>query len=62
MIQGEPLFLAREEPFYNDEAHMLEMISVLGPPPANLIFRGNYSHFFFDDDGECIWNEFSLHD
>lgn len=60
MIQGKPLFWPYEkdlktgEDVYSAHAHILEIISVLGPPPANIIARGNRSSWFFDDDGECI--------
>ncbi|KAJ5584222.1 uncharacterized protein N7459_004022 [Penicillium hispanicum] len=35
-----------------DEKHLAAIISLLGPPPADLLARGNRSSQYFDDDGK----------
>jgi serine/threonine-protein kinase SRPK3 len=35
-------------------AHIARMISLLGPPPKNLLKRGQFSGMFFDEDGAYL--------
>ena len=41
-----------EHDIYRSRAHVAEMIALLGPPPSDLLAKGNLTHKFFTDGGE----------
>lgn len=54
LFEGESLFsgLDGHENAYRSRAHLAEMVSLLGPPPPNLLARATASSRFFSKDGE----------
>ncbi|PYI09675.1 kinase-like protein [Aspergillus sclerotiicarbonarius CBS 121057] len=54
IFEGESLFTGHDPEFqaYRSRAHLAEMITLLGPPPPDLLARGNLSHKFFSDEGD----------
>ncbi|GAB1320439.1 hypothetical protein MFIFM68171_10649 [Madurella fahalii] len=53
VLEGGHLFTGQdpEHQAYRSRAHLAEMIALLGPPPQDLLARGNLSHKFFSDGG-----------
>lgn len=39
---------------YSTRAHLAEVLGILGPPPLDILKRGNRSHEFFTKDGMFI--------
>ncbi|OAA43706.1 serine threonine protein kinase, CMGC group [Metarhizium rileyi] len=56
IFEGGHLFTGHdpEHDAYRSRAHIAEMIALLGPPPQELLARGNLSRKFFSDDGSFI--------
>ncbi|KAJ6785785.1 hypothetical protein PWT90_03043 [Aphanocladium album] len=54
IFEGNSLFTGQDPEFntYRSRAHLAEMISLLGPPPPELVARGQLRHKFFDADGK----------
>ncbi|KAG6025638.1 hypothetical protein E4U41_001495 [Claviceps citrina] len=54
IFEGGSLFSGQDPEFnaYRSRAHLAEMISALGPPPPELVARGQLSHKFFSAEGE----------
>jgi serine/threonine-protein kinase SRPK3 len=53
LFEGESLFTGhdQQDSAYRSRAHLAEMISLLGPPPPDLLARGNATSRFFSRDG-----------
>ncbi|KAJ5107695.1 hypothetical protein N7456_004370 [Penicillium angulare] len=53
MFQGTPLFSGKDpaSQTYRSAVHLAEMIRLLGPPPQDLLARGQLSRKFFSSDG-----------
>jgi serine/threonine protein kinase len=53
LFEGGSLFSGQDPEYqtYRSRAHLAEMISLLGPPPASLLARGNITQNFFSEEG-----------
>jgi len=53
-FENESLFTVQDPELqtYRSRAHVAEMISLLGPPPRDLLVQGKLSDKFFTDKGE----------
>ena len=56
LFEGRHLFYDHdmEHGRYRTRAHLAEVISLLGPPPLDLLQRGRRSHEFFTEDGTFV--------
>ncbi|KAK4202212.1 kinase-like domain-containing protein [Triangularia verruculosa] len=58
ILQPTPLFSTQDPPRlqedYTPRAHLASIVSLLGPPPADLLARGKHSHLVFDPTGSWI--------
>ncbi|RMZ75409.1 hypothetical protein DV738_g5486, partial [Chaetothyriales sp. CBS 135597] len=56
IFEGESLFTGQDPEFqtYRSRAHLAEIIKLLGPPPPELLARGNLSQKFFSDQGDLL--------
>lgn len=56
MFEGRHLFYGNDPDGkgYSTKAHLAEVIALLGPPPLDLLERGERSHEFFDKDGTYL--------
>ncbi|ODA79301.1 hypothetical protein RJ55_04894 [Drechmeria coniospora] len=56
IFQGRHLFYGSDpdDGDYSTRAHLAEVIALLGPPPLDLLDRGQRSREFFTEDGEWI--------
>lgn len=54
IFENEPLFTGHDPELrtYRSRAHIAEMVSLLGPPPRDLVARGRLSDKFFTNKGE----------
>jgi serine/threonine protein kinase len=54
LFEGKHLFYGNDPDGkgYSTRAHLAEVVSILGPPPLDLLQRGKRSHEFFTNDGE----------
>ena len=52
LFEGGRLFRAVRDGHLNDEQHLAEMISLLGPPPKRFLERSNECSQYWDADGE----------
>ncbi len=56
MFEGGHLFHGHDtspgKGYYTTKAHLAEIIGLIGPPPVDLLGRGNRSKEFFSEDGE----------
>ena len=54
IFEGGSLFTGQDPEFqtYRSRAHLAEMISLLGPPLASLLARGNLTRKFFSEEGK----------
>jgi hypothetical protein len=50
-LEGEQLFLAKKDQVLNDEQHLAEMVSLLGPPPLEFLERSAMSSQYWDSQG-----------
>ncbi|EAQ88814.1 hypothetical protein CHGG_05433 [Chaetomium globosum CBS 148.51] len=57
MFEGRNLFdgIDRKDGVYRGRAHLAEMITLLGPPPAGFINRGNHENKFFSESVKGQW-------
>lgn len=55
LLEGRPLFQALdpESNTYTADGHLQEMVSLLGPPPKDLLLRGKLTSQFFCPEGTC---------
>ncbi|KAJ5835250.1 hypothetical protein N7447_001276 [Penicillium robsamsonii] len=56
LFEGKHMFIGMDpdEKGYSTRAHLAEVIGILGPPPLDILKRGERSHEFFTKDGH--WN------
>ncbi|KAI4843326.1 protein kinase [Aureobasidium sp. EXF-8845] len=56
LSEGGSLFTGHDQQdnAYRSRAHLAEMMSLLGPPPSDLLTRGSASSRFFSSDGNLI--------
>ena len=52
MFQGGRLFFARKNGILDDEQHLAEMVSLMGPPPASFLKRSEKCRKYWDADGK----------
>lgn len=53
VLEGKPLFIDVLKPgYYTESVHLAEMVSLLGPPPQQLLDRGRAASKFFGPDGK----------
>ncbi|KAK3323810.1 kinase-like domain-containing protein [Cercophora scortea] len=54
LFEGRHMFTGRdpEHHTYRGRAHLASMISILGPPPVDLVARGRFKANFFSEDGK----------
>lgn len=52
LFEGGRLFRAVREGHLNDEQHLAEMVSLLGPPPKEFLERSNKCRQYWDADGK----------
>ncbi|KAH1486018.1 hypothetical protein KXV64_007796 [Aspergillus fumigatus] len=62
LFEGKHLFYGNDSDGkgYSTRAHLAEVMSILGPPPLDLLQRGKRSHEFFTDEGVVTF-PFMLH-
>ncbi|KAJ9253104.1 hypothetical protein DTO207G8_4405 [Paecilomyces variotii] len=51
LFEGSQMFFARRNGLLSNEEHLAEMVSLLGPPPADFLQRSERSWRYFDDRG-----------
>jgi hypothetical protein len=51
MVEGGALFFAQKDRILNDEQHLAEMVSLMGPPPPEFLQRSEKCRQFWDDQG-----------
>lgn len=51
LFQGGRLFFARRNGMLDDEQHLAEMVSLMGPPPPTFLTRSDKCRQYWDDDG-----------
>ncbi|KAL3450420.1 kinase-like domain-containing protein [Aspergillus insuetus] len=51
MVEGGNLFFAKKYRILNDEQHLAEMVSLMGPPPPEFLQRSEKCRQFWDDQG-----------
>ncbi|OJD22033.1 CMGC/SRPK protein kinase [Blastomyces percursus] len=51
IFEGERLFFAKKDGILNDEQHLAEMVSLLGPPPQEFIKGNEKCRQYWDDQG-----------
>ncbi|PGH32490.1 CMGC/SRPK protein kinase [[Emmonsia] crescens] len=56
IFEGERLFFAKKDGILNDEQHLAEMVSLLGPPPQEFIKRNDKCLQYWDDQGSFAGN------
>jgi hypothetical protein len=55
LFEGKHMFTERQPSRdASTPAHIARMIALLGPPPIDLIKRGQFSTLFFDEEGKFI--------
>ncbi|KAH7308508.1 protein kinase [Stachybotrys elegans] len=54
LFEGGRLFRAVKDGHLNDEQHLAEMVSLMGPPPKQFLERSEKSRQFWDADGNWI--------
>lgn len=53
LLENKPLFCAQDPAArYNAQAHLCEMVTMLGPPPKELLERGEKTSSYFDTNCE----------
>ncbi|KAJ5352584.1 hypothetical protein N7452_001558 [Penicillium brevicompactum] len=60
MAAGGHLFYAKKERILNDEQHLAEMVSLMGPPPPEFLQRSAKSSQYWDSKGSVSIPEQSL--
>ncbi|PLB39999.1 kinase-like domain-containing protein [Aspergillus candidus] len=51
LVEGSHLFFAKRNRTLNDEQHLAEMVSLMGPPPPEFLKRSEKCHHFWDEKG-----------
>lgn len=51
LLETGTLFFARKDGLLNDEQHLAEMVSLLGPPPLEFIRRSDKCLQYWDENG-----------
>ncbi|KAF2456099.1 protein kinase [Lineolata rhizophorae] len=51
LLEGSNLFFARASGLLNDEQHLAEMVSLMGPPPPEFLRRSEKCRQYWDDQG-----------
>ena len=51
MVEGGHLFFAKRNRILDDEQHLAEMVSLMGPPPPEFIRRSKKCHQFWNEKG-----------
>ncbi|CAG9974139.1 unnamed protein product [Clonostachys byssicola] len=54
LFQGTRLFYALKDRILNDEQHLAELVSLMGPPPKEFLERGPKCREYWDADGNWI--------
>ncbi|KAK7431825.1 hypothetical protein QQZ08_001766 [Neonectria magnoliae] len=54
LFEGGRLFYALKDRVLNDEQHLAEMVSLMGPPPPSFIQRSKECQKYWDDEGHWI--------
>ncbi|EEU37263.1 uncharacterized protein NECHADRAFT_92250 [Fusarium vanettenii 77-13-4] len=55
LFEGGRLFRAEKDGHLNDELHLAEMVSLLGPPPKEFLKRSDKCRLYWDaEEGKCI--------
>jgi hypothetical protein len=54
MFEGVHLFPPHESGILDEEQHLAEMVSLLGPPPAEFLLRSPNYFKFWDEKGEFL--------
>lgn len=53
LFEGGRLFRAVKDGHLNDEQHLAEMVSLLGPPPSKFLNLNDNCRRYWDSDGRC---------
>lgn len=59
LFEGGRLFRAVKNGHLNDELHLAEMVSLLGPPPKEFLARSNKCRQYWDAEGAVLSSPFS---
>jgi hypothetical protein len=59
MIEGGHLFFATKNGTLDDEQHLAEMVSLLGPPPPEFL-RSDKGRQFWDEEGKINFPSVSI--
>jgi serine/threonine-protein kinase SRPK3 len=51
LLEGSHLFFAKKNRVLDDEQHLAEMVSLLGPPPLEFLKRGYKYSQYWDSQG-----------
>ncbi|PYI28526.1 CMGC/CLK protein kinase [Aspergillus indologenus CBS 114.80] len=51
LVTGSHLFFAKANGFLNDEQHLAEMVSLMGPPPPEFLSKAQNCHKYWDGKG-----------
>ncbi|EFY86239.1 protein kinase-like protein [Metarhizium acridum CQMa 102] len=54
LLEGRRLFAAKRGGLVNDEQHLAEMVSLMGPPPREFLQRSKKCATYFDDSGNWL--------
>ncbi|EGE01731.1 CMGC/CLK protein kinase [Trichophyton equinum CBS 127.97] len=60
LAESNHLFFAKKDRVLNDEQHLAEMVSLMGPPPAQFLSRSQKSNEYWDSQGSIPIPEQSL--
>ena len=60
LYQGGRLFFARKNGMLDDEQHLAEMVSLMGPPPPAFLKRSEKCRKYWDEDGKSQPDPVSL--
>lgn len=52
LFEGKRLFRAVKNGHLDDELHLAEMVSLMGPPPRELLWRSEKSRRYWDEEGQ----------
>ncbi|EFY97912.1 Protein kinase, ATP binding site [Metarhizium robertsii ARSEF 23] len=54
LLEGRRLFVANRDGLVDDEQHLAEMVSLMGPPPREFLQRSKKCAAYFDDSGNWL--------
>lgn len=54
LFEGHNLFQAARDGLLNDEQHLADMVSIMGPPPKTLLERSEASRQYWDTEGSLL--------